>query len=548
MWLNVNIILIIISSCCLFMSADVGYGAEIKIGVLANRGPEACKKMWDPTAAYLSSKLHGYTFRIVPLSFDEIPSSVRKEEMDFILVNPSIYVDLELSYGISRIATIRNDSSIAYPVYGGVIFVRSDNSKVNNLKDLIGKRFVAVDRTSLGGWQAAWREFKHGGIDPDKDFKNISFLGSHESVIQNVLDGGADAGTANSDVFAELLRNGKIKPKDFRIIVPEWVNLNKDEFSYPVSTRLYPDWPFSKLRKTSEDLSTKVAIALLSMSPDDEAARLADAHGWSYPLNYQSVHELKKELKIDSYRDYGKIAMSDIYKKHKMMIWLSIFIFCTLLSASIVLAYLYRETILAKNRLRKEKETAQKYLDVAGAILLIIDCDQRVVLLNKRGCNILGFCEEDVIGKNWFDNFIPQKNGNEMKELFTKIITGAIDRNKSFESAVCNKHGEERSISWYYTILMDEDSLRPSVLCSGEDVTERNNLIDRLKSALSEVKTLGGLLPICSHCKSIRDDKGYWSRLEAYISKRTDAEFTHSICPECVKEFYPDLGDHEDFS
>lgn len=70
---------------------------------------------------------------------------------------------------------------------------------------------------------------------------------------------------------------------------------------------------------------------------------------------------------------------------------------------------------------------------------------------------------------------------------------------------------------------------------------EREVLIDDLKRALSEVKELSGLLPLCSSCKKIRDDNGYWNVLEQYISSRTDAEFSHSICPDCAKKIYPDI-------
>ncbi|WP_243319775.1 hypothetical protein [Geothrix sp. SG200] len=64
----------------------------------------------------------------------------------------------------------------------------------------------------------------------------------------------------------------------------------------------------------------------------------------------------------------------------------------------------------------------------------------------------------------------------------------------------------------------------------------------RLEALLAEVKTLGGMLPICSHCKKIRDDKGYWNQLEAYLNEHTDAEFTHGICPDCAKEVFPNSG------
>ncbi len=67
-----------------------------------------------------------------------------------------------------------------------------------------------------------------------------------------------------------------------------------------------------------------------------------------------------------------------------------------------------------------------------------------------------------------------------------------------------------------------------------------------LQEALSNVKTLSGLLPICSHCKKIRDDKGYWNQIEVYIKDHSEAEFSHSICQECAKKHYPDLDIQDD--
>lgn len=81
--------------------------------------------------------------------------------------------------------------------------------------------------------------------------------------------------------------------------------------------------------------------------------------------------------------------------------------------------------------------------------------------------------------------------------------------------------GLEFSRNWYYQELMREKKM--------------------LEHALNEVKTLQGLFPICSFCKRIRDDKGYWNQIEAYIHDHSGAEFSHGICPECVKEHYPDL-------
>ncbi len=71
---------------------------------------------------------------------------------------------------------------------------------------------------------------------------------------------------------------------------------------------------------------------------------------------------------------------------------------------------------------------------------------------------------------------------------------------------------------------------------------ERQALIDELQKTLNEIKELKGIIPICSHCKKIRNDKGYWEQLERYLSEHTAAEFSHGLCPDCLGKFYPDLA------
>ena len=75
---------------------------------------------------------------------------------------------------------------------------------------------------------------------------------------------------------------------------------------------------------------------------------------------------------------------------------------------------------------------------------------------------------------------------------------------------------------------------------------ERDRYVDDLQQNMNKVKRLSGLLPICSHCKKIRDDKGYWNQIESYIHDYSEAEFSHSICPECAKKYFPDFKIYPD--
>ena len=69
--------------------------------------------------------------------------------------------------------------------------------------------------------------------------------------------------------------------------------------------------------------------------------------------------------------------------------------------------------------------------------------------------------------------------------------------------------------------------------------------IDELNSALDEIKTLKGIVPICSHCKNVRDDQGYWQKVEKFVREHSEAEFSHGICPDCAKKHYPDINIYE---
>jgi hypothetical protein len=70
---------------------------------------------------------------------------------------------------------------------------------------------------------------------------------------------------------------------------------------------------------------------------------------------------------------------------------------------------------------------------------------------------------------------------------------------------------------------------------------ERKQIENGLRQALEQIKTLKGIVPICSNCKRIRDDSGYWNQIEAYIREHSDAEFSHGICPECARKLYPEI-------
>ncbi len=280
-------------------SAASGDDMSVDIGVLAYRGHERAAKSWSPTAEYLSSAVRGYAFRVIPLSLDDLRRATREGTVDFILTNTGHYVDLEARFGISRITTLKRSSGAGTRnKFGAVIFTRADRTDIHELNDLRGKSFVAVASGAFGGFQMAWREMKARGLDPFSDLSRLTFLGfPQDRMVYAVRDGEADAGTVRTGVLETMAAEGHIDGAAFRVLNRRSV----PGYRFMLSTRLYPEWPFAKLKKTPEDLAERVAVALLNMAEDDPAATAGDYSGWTVPLDYQPVHDMFRELRIGPY-------------------------------------------------------------------------------------------------------------------------------------------------------------------------------------------------------------------------------------------------------
>ncbi|OGR16286.1 MAG: hypothetical protein A2X81_14090 [Desulfobacterales bacterium GWB2_56_26] len=318
--------------CCLlvlFCGAPAMAGDKpLKIGVLATRGVDHCRRSWTPTADYLTGKIAGRTFVIVPLPHERVAASVRANEVDFILTNSSLYVELEEGYGINRIATLKERRlDRAYSRYGSVIFARKDRTDIRTFHDLKGKSFMGVAEESLGGWLMARRELEEAGLTPARDFARLSFGETHDEVIFAVRDGLVDAGSVRTGTMESLTAEGKIDLTDFYAL-PR-LHDPKTTTPYLCSTREYPDWPMAKVKETPDELAEKVAVALLQMPGDSPAALAAENAGWTIPANYQPVMELMMALRVGPYKDLGKVTVRDILRNYGPWFVVVFLMFCT---------------------------------------------------------------------------------------------------------------------------------------------------------------------------------------------------------------------------
>ena len=130
--------------------------------------------------------------------------------------------------------------------------------------------------------------------------------------------------------------------------------------------------------------------------------------------------------------------------------------------------------------LLREKEKAQLYLDIATSMFVVIDVNGMVTLINQKGCEILGYQEKDILGKSWFDNFVPADIKDSVQRVFNQMISGELEKVEFFNNEVLRKNGTRRLIEWHNTVVRDEKNQISGTLSSGIDIT-RVSQIEKLQ-------------------------------------------------------------------
>jgi len=382
---------------------------QVTIGVLSVRASSDTTQQWQPLEKYLEDKLGDVDVTILALSDKAMDAAVTSRQIDLVITNP---VHLEyfvhsvgLSAPLASLVTVDQQGHIRNG-YGGVVVTRAGDNRIQSLKDLKGKRIAAPEISSLGGYQAQAYELYKLGIYLPQDAK-VRFTGMpHETAIEALLRGEADAAFVRDGIIEMMQQQGKLPSNALHVVG------SKQLPGYPLalSTRLYPEWPVAGMPQLDETLAKRITAALLLMPPDKSLKQSVGIYGFTLPYNYQPVQQVTRALHLPPFDKEPPVTLHEIWNDHQPVL-------IALGTSAIVVIALALGMALYSSRLRQSRaETERNAFDAevqrTRLSTLLNTMPDLVWLKNPDGVYL--FCnshfeklydarESEIIGKTDYD-------------------------------------------------------------------------------------------------------------------------------------------------
>ena len=442
---------------------------ELTLGVLAYRGLDEATIRWQPLADYLSEQVPGVHVHVRPLLRHEAEKVLDRGELQLLLVNPYDYAWLEASRGVTRIATLRpRNAGNAPPMFGAVVFQRADSPPLISLESLQDKRMAAAGADSFP-FLMIQRELSELGHDPANFFKTMEHTGLPQSrVVDRVLSGQADAGIVRTGVLEELVAQGRLAPGAVRVL-PATPNV---AFRQAVSSRLYPEWPFSIAPSLDPAVARHILRALLDLESDSAVSIAADIDGWAPPMDYSGVTALMHELHLGPFAVPPDLALMSLLKRYWS--WLFVILAAVLLMVVLIFLRSNRRLMLLTDRL-------DGTLEGLGDAVFRVDAKGQVSYMNPEAEALCGHLLRDVQGQSICE--IMQLVDADTQ----RPLDGQLERISKGEDVaplpqrVEVKNHARRVLSLKMNVLRDERGQTQGLVLALHDVTAITRLNEKLR-------------------------------------------------------------------
>jgi diguanylate cyclase (GGDEF)-like protein/PAS domain S-box-containing protein len=501
----------------------------IRIGILSFRALEKTQQQWQPLADYLQRSIPEHRFEVVPLYLPELGNAATENQLDFVFTNPEHFVILRQAIGLAAIATMMPMIE-GRPVnqFGGVILSRADRGDILTLSDLSGKIIASPSQASFGGYvMQRWELFRHD-ISPGA----FRFTGMpHDKVVEEVLQGKADAGFVRSGILEAMTKEGKLPANALTVINPQ----NRGNFPQMLSTDLYPEWPFAAPLATPQALIKAVSLALLNLNPSDPAARAANIYGFAPPGDYSAVEAIL--LRIDLHpQEFKHIDLLDVYYKYRHSIWVGTLTLLIIGLLSVKLLHGNRRlkhTLLKMQQAQMELNLHDAALKASADAIIITDINAVIQWVNPAFCELTGYSAAEAVGHT------PSElvRSGEQDQDFYRQLWETIRKGESWRGEIINRrkngelyneqlsinpvYGDGENITHFVAVKQDitdrkliEEKIRQMAFYDPlTQLANRRLLVDRLEHTISSCRRThhyGGLLFIdLDRFKALNDEHGH---------------------------------------
>lgn len=312
----------------------------LTVGILAYRNEQATQQQWKPLEKYLQGAMPDYDFAVVALDLPRMREAVRRTQVDVVITQPAEYVRMAHQNGLSSPLATLLSSYEGRPVrvFGGAIVAHADRGDINVLSDLQDKRIATPDTDSFAGYQLQRYVLHVHRIAMGPVLETGQ---SHDTAVDALLQGKADVAFVRTGLIEHMVKEGRLKAGQLKVI-------NAQELSgypYAVSTGLYPEWPVIALPHVRDELSARLAGALLSLPHRGEVSNQIGIDGFAVPSDYESVRTVMRAIRVPPFDAESHITLRDIWDQYHT---LSI----AVILASLAIALLAIRGTLLSRRLR----------------------------------------------------------------------------------------------------------------------------------------------------------------------------------------------------
>ncbi|KAA1171485.1 diguanylate cyclase [Marinobacter salinexigens] len=458
------------------VTSDAWAEHPLTFGVFAYRPDSVMEREYEPLAEYLSQAID-HPVELEILDQPDLNRALSTNRLDFVLTNPSHFLVIRSERSLTGVLAtlVRKWDQAQTSSLGGVVVTLAERQDIATLKDLKGKTVATPGMFFLGGYQAQMLELREAGVHV-RDFGRVRQLNRHDRVIEALLAGEVDVGFVRTGIIEQMALSDPGLPKRLKVLNPQ----DLSGFPFQLSTRLYPEWPLAALPHVDSVVVRKVASALFALDPNNPAALAAGIAGFAPPMDYQSVEDLARTLRVPPYDQVPRVTWVDVLQQYRLWVFTVAILVLLLIASSLWLG--------RRKRLIGVEQRRQRRMILGWPQPMLVIRRGGFVDSNRAAIELLRYTSEGALVGKDMSAVSPatQPDGLSSQQKFNSLIEQVVQGEvQSCEWTLTRSDGSVVWVDMTLAPIHEKGETEPLILCSWYDVTRRRLAEQRQRLAAS---------------------------------------------------------------